>query len=1162
MRGKLISVIAIFSLLINCTPIISTASTEENWIISNFSQSDTLMVTDKSCVDGVVTLRGISTGGGEEYVAATAYNDLDIQDAETLAAIGQTTTDSDGNFELSFGLAAGTQKGVINLCSSTSDSISAIFLRTGDTTEIEVLEKMRDKLNTLVKKCDAAGIPIDYARVKATVVDKFTQFLNDDLAKGNSSRLSEHYSILSDMYTEACAELQAYLSGDKIPQSVPRYVTSENADRIDGVSVFSDTVQDGTITERPTFYVGYGHWDYAEESVDYFDDLGVNFLHAEIGPQDVLFHADPAKDWNFISGGFLREGSKIELVNGAGISGSNAIRIVNTTPPDSTSGTHPYGWLGISQTVSVEPNKTYNYSFNIKGSGIDTAASYYQIGNGDRKRFSATEYGEYTKVSGTYTTGIGETAVTFKVVAENLNTEILLDDVKINKIYTETNLFLNHDFEGGIGDDAELRDGFKIGYSEINRLKNVLKKAEDNNVAVTLLLDLHYFPSFVTAEDSSIDNNGKIYTAFMPVNPTHPRVKQVLELFAKIVMEQLGEYRSLQSVVIANEPAFNAGLGENGTSNAYYLPQFREFLKNKYGTIDKLNQFYGTSYASFESIDMPAWGNIRKADKNKLTIDYITFNDKIVYDFHAYVVNAVKSVVPDIKVQTKIMAYLHETTENEINVRSENGNEYESLSELMDLNGCDGGAAPNSTEINTLEALLQWYDFQRSVNEAPMFNLEDHSISGDYSEKKADWIYGYLWQGAVHGRGGTALWRWTRDEQSLETFEPDTNYAIRPRETAAVGKACLDLNRLSEEITAIQNRKARIALFYSDKSNCWNNNYLNALYQSYCEIIYTGQKVDFITENAPEKLNVGEYDLLIMPYATHVPETVLNEIIAFKNKGGKVLLTEVESETALAYDSYGDSHSQSLKTYARNGCEIARYASEGSWWNGDWKVYDSNGTVRSKISEMIRSYVKDANTLQVKDASTGELVSNVEYGYANDKNGDTIINIYSYEDNDSKDVKIYFNGEPVSSSIDLISGTAKGEVICLKSYTPLLLNISNVQKKVKTEISLGEVSGMNTEIKRYRITSPASGTVIASCEIPENTVVDGTEVLYIVVVEDGDGRMIGCSMDKQNIVDSTKTTMFKAVLDVGEVTENTKVKAFVWANALKPLCEATLRPNM
>ena len=103
---------------------------------------------------------------------------------------------------------------------------------------------------------------------------------------------------------------------------------------------------------------------------------------------------------------------------------------------------------------------------------------------------------------------------------------------------------------------------------------------------------------------------------------------------------------------------------------------------------------------------------------------------------------------------------------------------------------------------------------------------------------------------------------------------------------------------------------------------------------------------------------------------------------------------------------------------------------------------------------------------------------------------------------------------------------------------------------------------MNTEIKRYRITSPAPGTVIASCEIPENTVVDGTEVLYIVVVEDGDGRMIGCSMDKQNIVDSTTTTMFQAVLDVGEVTENTKVEAFVWANALKPLCEATLRPNM
>ena len=64
--------------------------------------------------------------------------------------------------------------------------------------------------------------------------------------------------------------MSAYLSGDKIPESVPRYVTSENGEKISGRTIVADTMQDGAIKQRPIFYVGYGHWDYAENSVDYF----------------------------------------------------------------------------------------------------------------------------------------------------------------------------------------------------------------------------------------------------------------------------------------------------------------------------------------------------------------------------------------------------------------------------------------------------------------------------------------------------------------------------------------------------------------------------------------------------------------------------------------------------------------------------------------------------------------------------------------------------------------------------------------------------------------------------------------------------------------------------------------------------------------------------
>lgn len=1148
MKKKIITLLTVFAMAVGCMPQ-ALAESETTWLFSDFSESVHINVTDKSCADGIVTITGIADRS--EYVSAAVYSGSDIQNETTLIAIGQTAAAADGSFNLSLGLAEGTVKGTVLLSSGGNEPISATLIQNSNNALVDELETMKEKLSALAAKCEAAGIPIDYAKVKTTVVDKFTQFLNEDLANGETSRVTSHFEVLQKLYNEAYAEMSAYLSGDKIPESVPRYVTSANGEKISGRTIVADTMQDGTIKQRPIFYVGYGHWDYAESSVDYFDDMGVNFLHAETGPSRILFHPDPAKDWSFVSGGFLKEGSKIELAPGEGVNGC-AVRIVNTTTKDTTSGaTHPYGYLGISQNIEVEPNKTYNFSFKIKGTGIDTGASYYQIGSSGRYKFSQSEYNTFTKISGQYKTGANETSITIRVIAENPNTEILLDDFNVNKIWTSKNLISNPGFEEGEGDKSNLRDGFKIGYDEINRLKTVLKKAEDNNVAVALLLSLHYFPAFVTAEDSDMDNNGLIYTSFMPVNPTHPRVQEVYELFVKILMEELGDYKSLESIVLANEPAFVAGHGGGGKPNYYYLPQFREFLKNKYGTISNLNSRCKTDYASFDEVNMPEWGSIRKGTKTKLTIDYIEFNDNIVLSFHKYLSEAVKAEKPDMKVQTKIMAYLHQNAGDGTNVRSENGNEYESLSKVLDLNGHDGGASPGKEDA-PFEALLQWFDFQRSVKDAPMFNMEDHSMSGDYSADKAKWIYGYLWQGAIHGRGGTALWRWTRDEKSMTSFQTDTNFATRPAETAAVGKAALDLNRFAEEITAIEKRKAHVAIFYSDKTNCWNNNYLNALYKSYCDVIYSGQKVDYITEYSPEKMNSGDYDLLVVPYATCVPKKVLEEIITFKNNGGKVVLTEFGSGGALSLDEYGTQHAPSIVSEARNGCEIVRYSSQGAWYNDDWNVYDADGTVSNKIRSMIREYVRDADLLQVKDAATGELIDRAEYACAEDENGDVIVNIYSFDTENAKNINVYYNGNKVTSSTELISGEDMGGNIILKPYMPLLLKLGGVQKKIKTVVSLAQRVGDDVEITSYNLKKPMSGTIAASFEIPKN-MFDGSRPVKLVIASYESGKMTGCTV-KVITPDSAGTTA-KVLLDVGSVSENTKIKTFVWSDDMRTLAD-------
>lgn len=1135
MKKKLILLLTALSMLSAYIPSVY-AETVKYWVISDFTQSEALTVTEKSCTDGIVTLKG--TALNDKLVAATVYSE-----ENELISMGQANVSEDGAFTMTIGLRDGEEKGTILIKSASSEKISADIELITEKTMFDELDEMKSELETLTEKCNNAGIPIDYAMVKVSVADKFTQFLREDLESGNASRLTEHFEYLKGFYAEAKSEMMSYLSGEVIPEDVPRYITSDKADETDGSVLISDTEYEGETVRRPVYYIGYVGWDDANEDMDWFDEMGMNYLHTEISPNSVLLHPDVAKDWEYYGGGFIKPGTTAELVSGVGRNGSSAVKIVNTTTPDTTAGaTHSYGNAGIKQTVAVKANTTYKLSFYIKGTGI-SSSSYYKVGGSDRQRFKSS-YDDYTKVEYSYKTGADETSITISFVTENENTELYIDDVTLMQAWSTKNLLSNSDFEGGEADNSNLREGFKINQNALDNLKSVFKKAEDNNISVALLFALHNFPSFISAEDSNIDNDGKIYSSFMPINPTHPRVKEVLSLFATVVMETVGDSKALNSVVLANEPAFVAGHGGGGNPNYYYLEKFREFLKDRYGTISALNAKYSSQYASFDEIQMPAWGNMLTSSKSKLAVDYRDFNDNIVTELHEYLDAAVKKAAPNVKTHTKMMAYLHENAADETNTRNTNGNDYEAVSKHLDYNGYDGGAIKGSSGQDSLQAELSWLDFIHSVKDMPSFNIEDHAMSGEYTADQADWIYGYLWQGALHGKAGSALWLWDRTDSILSGSLKDTVFTTRPRETAAAGKAALDIGKFADKLALFEKKPARVALFYSDISSYWNNNYINALYESYCDIMYTGQKVDYITENAPEKLNEGDYDVLVVPWASNVPEDVLNEIIKFKQSGGTVILTEDTDGAALAKDRYGDAHSASLVSSARSGCEIVKYSSVGKWYDGDYHVYDENGTIAGKIRSVISATVKDADVLQIKDATTGKAITNAEYRYTEDSDGNVLIYIYSFESSVTKNVNVYYNGKKLTSSTELISGTAVGESVALKPYTPILL--SDGDRDVRISINTVE----NDEIKHFN--GIAAGNIITKFEIPSGTLSDSQSAVCITAVYE-DGALVKCAVTPVSKTGSDISE--KTTLTLDSVTNGTTVKAFVFNEKLEPIAQ-------
>lgn len=1130
-------------------------------------------ITAKSVCSGTtVTITGTISDMPYTDVTLSAFSDKENMTIDNLSAMEQTVSDDGGRFEFSFDSNKKTENGAINIAVWNSvkgeiKSVSAEYSVTDKTGLLTSIKRMRADIDSLTEKCKTAGIPLDYTYIKTAVIDKFTDLLDEEVNNSDVSRVEYYNTVLGDLYAKARQELVDALSGNITNPIPPRYkssaVKADNGTLLANTSVQNGNHYAASVTERPIFLTGFGHWDYAMNDVASFDDMGFNFLHAEIGPKSVLKHPDPVADWNYCTNGFLKSGTKSEISEN-GRSG-RAMSIKSTTAYNGES------YVGISQTIKVKPNTTYVIGFYIKGSQI-ASSSYYSFGKSERFRFEKS-YDDYTRVTQTYKTAADETEAEFKIIAEDINSEILIDDVYVKVRYTDDNLVNNSGFEND-ADNPRLTNGFKVDYTEINNLKKCLETAEENNVAVTLLVSPHYFPGFLTESDETINSGNTVKTQYLPFNPTHPKVRDTLVTYLDILIPQIKEYVSLESIIIANEPAFLAGFNGTENGNAYYIPKWQEFLKERYGTITSLNNKYGSGYSGFSEVLMPSWGNIENPanGKDKKCIDYIEFNNAIIYDFHKYMSEEIKRLAPNIKIHTKMMAYLPKTAEVTNNQYLANGNEYSAVSELMNINGCDGavgyreGAKDGNGDKHGFEENLIWYDFMRSVKNAPIYNTEDHSLgdglnddgSLNHSTENTNWLVASLWQGAIHGKNGTALWQWNHDTEYINGEYRGTAFTLRPYDTYMLGKTSLDLNRLSYEITAIQTKAARVALFYSDYSSQWNNCYRNALYQAYCEAIYNGQKVNFVTDYNPEKMNENDYDVVIAVMPNNVTEKSLNEMRKYVNGGGELVLTKNSDAQPLGANKYNEAFDESDYSDIIRKSTTAEYKSYDNYY-----VYDSDQSVKGAIKNAISKNVSDYNKIRITDVSTGEEVCYTEVNSA-EYNGADIINILNMEKDKTKTVRVSINGESLKSSVNLISGETLGETFELKPYVPVF--ITTKKSKANADIILNAVKfdgdfnrdGKGSETVDYNISDKVtSDTVMALFTVPDDIKQDDEVVLFICEY-DGD-RLIKTEQTERTNLSGGE--VIKLAIELNKNDENTKIKAFLWNKEMSPMCAVRTAEN-
>jgi len=573
-------------------------------------------------------------------------------------------------------------------------------------------------------------------------------------------------------------------------------------------------------------------------------------------------------------------------------------------------------------------------------------------------------------------------------------------------------------------------DEFSIDQAAAQRIKDVLAAAVDNNVWVDLLLSPHYFPDFLLEKYPGLRVDSGPH-AFIKYDIAAPLAREVMAEFLRALLPEIAGYESLHSLCLANEPVFHSWQRDT------HLAPWREFLRDRYGDIAALNGNCRTKYGSFGGIPFP------EMKASALMVDFIDYNDMVMDEFNLFMIEEIRKVMPNILIHTKSMDYYStgkwkDTYGERVFLR---GIDHEKIAGYTQLNGNDAWRTLQREWQDPLDQAFDpvrynsksmWYDLLRSANGAPVFNSEDHLSIDDDARLLPEFkpfLISDLWQGAVHGRTLSTAWVWEFGGPEVSTLYHSVGWRLDL--VAAMGRTNLDLNRLAYEVTALQNAKADIAVLYSKSSHIFDyRNVTETMYDAYQYASLSGQRVDFVTENdIAEKL--GNYKMLILPKTSRLPKASIEAIKAFQKSGGSVVIIGLDS---LWFDEYG------------------HFRSPLDFWSVYWKATKTMPSLnlfgislafaKGLQQRAFQKVLAKAGLYNVAltDVKTGKPVAETEW-FETEHDGKIIINMCSFDWNNTPTVKISIDGKDCGAMMDLISGESFSGTVTLKPFVPRLIQV-------------------------------------------------------------------------------------------------------------------------
>lgn len=360
----------------------------------------------------------------------------------------------------------------------------------------------------------------------------------------------------------------------------------------------------------------------------------------------------------------------------------------------------------------------------------------------------------------------------------------------------------------------------------------------------------------------------------------------------------------------ANHPGVIMWHMSNEYGGRCYCPlcqeAFRNWLKEKYETLEALNEAWWTTFWSHTYTD---WSQINapvptgETGTHGLSLDWNRFCSDQVIDFMEEEIKAVKAVNPDIPTTANLM-YDFDCYN------------YKKLAQKVDVVSWDAYPQWHSADdLRTASDFAFWHDYMRSLKKKPFLLMESTPSTTNWRPvsklKKPGMHMTSSMQAVAHGSDSVQYFQFRKSRGSSEKFHGavvDHNGEGNTRVFADVTEVGKRLEDMSQVYGAVP--KPEVALVY-DVENSWaidfergprnsGMHYLETVKDHYEALRVLGIPVDIVTQED----DISEYKLVIAPMLYLIREGFEDKLRDFTEKGGTLVSTyhsHIVNETDLCY---------------------------------------------------------------------------------------------------------------------------------------------------------------------------------------------------------------------------------------------------------------------